>query len=234
MIRIFIGYDPVESGTLYPLIHSIHRQSSMSVSITPVSLKNLEGILTRDRHPLQSNDFAFSRFLVPWMCDFKGHAIFIDCDMILREDIAKLWAQRDDKAVKVVHHKHIPKEEVKYLGNVQTKYERKNWSSVILFNNEKCSVLTPDFVNEADGLHLHQFRWLDDSEIGYLPKQWNHLVGFDEYDDKAKIVHYTTGGPYFKEYRNCDYHNEWWREHTSSGFILQNESRSDTGNSTES
>jgi len=221
MIRIFIGYDPVEAGTLYPLIHSIHRHSSMPVSITPVSLANLDGILTRDRHPMQSNDFAFSRFLVPWMCDFKGHAIFMDCDMIVRDDIAKLWAHRDDKAVKVVHHNHIPPEDTKYLGNVQTKYSRKNWSSVMLFNNEKCKLLTPEYVNAADGLFLHQFKWLPDEEIGYLPKTWNHLVDYDKHNHNAKLVHYTTGGPYFDEYKNCDYHQDWFTEDTLSRVIKQ-------------
>lgn len=219
MIRIFLGYDPIEAGIIYPCIHSIHRHSSMPVSITPVSLKNIEGILTRERHPLQSNEFAFSRFLVPWMCDFKGHAIFMDSDIIVRDDIAKLWAHRDEKAVKVVHHNHIPEEETKYLGNVQTKYARKNWSSVILFNNEKCKILTPDYVNQADGLHLHQFQWLPDYEIGYLPKSWNHLVGYDAYSDQAKAVHYTIGGPYFKEYKNCDYHQDWFKEKSLSEFI---------------
>lgn len=126
MIRIFIGYDPYEAGTLYPLIHSIHRKSSIPVSITPVSLSSLKGIFTRDRHPLQSNDFAFTRFLVPWMCDYEGYAIFMDCDMIVKDDIAKLWAHRDHKAVKVVKHNYIPPEDTKYLGNKQTKYARKN------------------------------------------------------------------------------------------------------------
>jgi len=191
----------------------------MPVSITPVSLKNLEGILTRGRHPKQSNDFAFSRFLVPWMCNFDGYAIFMDCDMLVRDDIAKLWAHRDHHAVKVVHHNHVPKEDVKYLGNEQTRYERKNWSSVMLFNNEKCKVLTPEYVNKADGLDLHQFRWLEGHEIGYLPKVWNHLVDYDKYDDNAKLIHFTEGGPYFTKYRNCDYHLDWHAENTLSQYI---------------
>lgn len=212
MIRWFIGYDPVEARTWHTMAHSLHRHSSMPLSVTPVSVNNLEGILTRERHPLQSNDFAFSRFLVPWMCNFDGWAVFSDCDMIVRDDPAKLWALRDEHfAVKVVHHNHIPQEETKYLGNVQTKYARKNWSSVVLWNCSHPSVklLTPEYVNEADGLHLHQFRFLKDEEIGYLPKTWNHLVGYDVYNHKAKLIHYTTGGPYFKEYEGCDYHQDW-------------------------
>lgn len=206
------------------MAHSLLRLSSCPISITPVSLKNLQGILTRDRHPLQSNDFAFSRFLVPWMCNFQGWAIFSDCDMIVREDPAKLWALMDDNfAVKVVKHNHVPKEETKYLGNVQTKYKRKNWSSVILWNcahpdNKK---LTPEYVNSAEGLELHQFNFLRDEDIGEIPNSWNHLVGYDKMDENAKLIHYTEGGPYFSEYKNCDYHQDWWKEKALMENIIQ-------------
>jgi hypothetical protein len=126
-------------------------------------------------------------------------------------------------AVKVVHHNHVPTETTKYLGTTQTRYQRKNWSSVVLWNcaHPAVRILTPDYVNEADGLNLHQFRFLDDAAIGHLPKHWNHLVGFDAHDDNAKLVHYTTGGPYFEEYRNCDYHQEWHTEKTLADQILQ-------------
>ena len=222
MIRWAIGYDPVESGTFYTLAHSLHRRSSMPISITPVDLQNLQGILTRERHPLQSNEFSFSRFLVPWMMNYQGWAVFSDCDMIVRDDPAKLWARRDDNyAVMVVHHNHQPKEEVKYLGNVQTKYERKNWSSVVLWNcgHPEVRKLTPEYVNSAEGLELHQFRWLDDSVIGYLPSHWNHLVGHDAYSHDAKLVHYTIGGPYFEDYKNCDFHQDWFKENNQMNYI---------------
>jgi len=223
MIRWFIGFDPVETGTYHVMSNSLIRHSSMPISITPVSLKNLGGILTRDRHPLQSNDFAFSRFLVPWMCNFEGWAVFSDCDMVVLDDPAKLWALRDDKyAVKVVHHNHVPEEETKYLGTTQTKYARKNWSSVVLWNCAHPAVrrLSPEFVNAADGLDLHQFRFIEDNLIGHLPKAWNYLVGYDKTND-AKLVHYTTGGPYFEEYRNCDYHQDWHKEKSLADIILQ-------------
>lgn len=227
MIKVFIGHDPVEVGTYHVLANSIQRHSSMPVSITPVSLKNLEGIITRERHPMQSNEFAFSRFLVPYMTNYEGWAIFMDCDMLVTTDIAKLWAHRDDKfAVKVVHHTHIPEETVKYLGNKQTQYSRKNWSSVMLINcgHPKMRLLTPEFINTADGLFLHQFRFLEDEEIGYLPKQWNFLVGFDEKTPKPPSnIHYTTGGPYWPKYANCDYHSEWFREESLSRFIKKDE-----------
>jgi lipopolysaccharide biosynthesis glycosyltransferase len=224
MLRWFIGYDPVETGAYHVMANSLMRHSSMPISITPVSLSNLKGIVTRDKHPLQSNEFAFSRFLVPWMCNYEGWAVFTDCDMIVKDDPAKLWALRDEKfAVKVVKHNHVPPEEEKYLGNTQTKYQRKNWSSVILWNcaHPANRTLDPDFINSADGLYLHQFRFLEDQEIGSLPKSWNHLVGYDQYNQDAKLIHYTTGGPWLKEYENCDYHQDWHKEEGLSKVILQ-------------
>jgi hypothetical protein len=138
----------------------------------------------------------------------------MDCDMLMREDIARLWALRDDRyAVQVVQHEHVPKEEVKFLGAVQTKYQKKNWSSVMLMNCGRCRALTPEYVNTASGLELHQFKWLgDDGLIGSLPARWNHLVGFDEPSAEAALVHYTIGGPYFDEYSDCEYAAEWFAE----------------------
>jgi lipopolysaccharide biosynthesis glycosyltransferase len=138
----------------------------------------------------------------------------MDCDMLMLEDIAKLWTLRDERyAVMVVKHEHVPRETQKFLGMPQSKYEKKNWSSVMLFNNARCNALTPDYVNTASGLDLHQFKWLKrDEEIGALPKRWNHLVGYDALATDAALVHYTLGGPYFPEYVSCEYADEWRAE----------------------
>ena len=144
--------------------------------------------------------------------------------MVVREDPAKLWALMDDDfAVKVVKHNHVPKEKTKYLGNVQTKYKRKNWSSVILWNcaHPDNKILTPDYVNSAEGLELHQFSFLKYKDIGEIPSSWNHLVGYDKMDGNAKLIHYTEGGPYFSEYKNCDYHQDWWKEKALMENIVQ-------------
>lgn len=220
MIRWAIGYDHSESGAFYTLAHSIHRAASMPVSVSPVSLRNLQGILTRDRDPLQSNDFSFSRFLVPWMMGYEGWAIFSDCDMLVRDDPAKLWALRDDRyAVMCVHHNHQPKETEKYLGNQQTVYPRKNWSSLMLMNCARLQMLTPEYVNSAAGLELHQFRYLEDAEIGTLPAEWNHLVGYDAHDPEAKLAHWTSGGPYFRGYEGVEFADEYWAMRDDAAHI---------------
>jgi lipopolysaccharide biosynthesis glycosyltransferase len=135
----------------------------------------------------------------------------MDCDMLMLDDIARLWSLRDERyAVMVVKHRHVPVEKTKFLGEPQSRYERKNWSSVMLFNNSKCRALTADYVNRASGLELHQFKWLDrDDCIGALPDRWNHLVGYNAPRPDAALVHFTLGGPYFAPYRECEYASDW-------------------------
>ncbi|MDD2767309.1 MAG: glycosyltransferase [Methylococcus sp.] len=213
-IRVFIGYDPREALAFSVLAHSIHVRASQPVSIAPLMLSQLRGVYRRERNPLQSTDFSFSRFLVPYLSEFSGWSLFMDCDMLVLDDIAELWALRDERyAVQVVMHNHVPQEEIKFLDAAQTKYEKKNWSSVMLFNNARCRALTPDYVNTASGLELHQFKWLDDDNlIGEIPPRWNHLVGYDSPSIDVSLVHYTIGGPYFEEYRDCEYSEEWRSE----------------------
>lgn len=214
MIPVFIGYDPREAVAFSVLAFSIQARATQPVAIAPLMLTQLSGVLTRERHPLQSTDFSFSRFLVPHLSGFSGWSVFMDCDMLVLDDIAKLWKLRDDRyAVMVVKHDHVPKETQKFLGEPQSKYEKKNWSSVMLFNNAKCKALTPEYVNTASGLELHQFKWLEsDRLIGELPERWNHLVGYNPPRPDAALVHYTLGGPYFEEYRDCEYSTEWRTE----------------------
>lgn len=216
MIRIFIGYDPREAVAFNVLSHSIHTRASKPVAIAPLMLSQLQEVFTREAHPLQSTDFSFSRFLVPFLSDYAGWSLFCDCDMLMLDDISNLWESRDDRfAVQVVKHEHKPKETKKFLDKPQSQYEKKNWSSVIMFNNAKCTALTPEYVNTATGLQLHQFKWLgDDSLIGELPHRWNHLVDYDPTvsADDVSLIHFTEGGPYFEDYKTCSYADLWFAE----------------------
>jgi hypothetical protein len=215
-IRVFLGYDAREAAAFHVASHSIHRHSSLPVSITPVMLSQLAQVFDRPRDPKQSTDFSFSRFLVPYLCGYQGWAIFADCDILVRDDIANLWSLRDDDfAVMVVKHDHVPTETVKFLGHEQTKYPKKNWSSLILFNNARCQALTPDYVNQATGLALHRFEWLgNDDLIGDVPTGWNHLVDYNSASEgrNAENLHYTSGGPWFENCRHCGFAAEWWGE----------------------
>ncbi len=216
MIRIFIGYDPREAVAFNVFSHSINVRASAPVQIAPLMLSQLKKEMWRERHPLQSTDFSFSRFLVPLLSGFEGWSLFCDCDMLMLDDVAKLWALRDDRfAVQVIKHDHKPADNIKFLDQPQRPYEKKNWSSVILFNNARCKALTADYVNTATGLELHQFKWLgDDSLIGALPPRWNHLVDYDPAlpPEQVSLLHYTEGGPYFEAYRDCGYAGVWCAE----------------------
>lgn len=215
LIRIFIGYDSHEPVAYHALSHSLLSRATQPLSITPIVLGGLEGIFTRERNALQSTEFSFSRFLVPWLSGYSGWSIFMDCDMLCIDDIAKLWAMRDDRYdLMCVQHDHVPQEQTKFRGATQTTYEKKNWSSMMLFNNTRCTALTPDYVNTASGLELHRFKWLtDDSRIGALPQGWNHLVDYSNTPlEDTHLIHYTEGGPYFEEYRRCEHADLWFAE----------------------
>ena len=211
MINIFIGYDSKEKVAFNVLSYSILKNSTKPVSITPIYLENIKDDFVRERNNLSSTEFSFSRFIIPHLMNYQGWALFMDCDMLMVEDIAKLWRLRDDKyAVQVCKHDYVPKSQTKFLNQVQTVYPKKNWSSFMLMNCKKCSTLTPDYVNKASGLELHQFKWLESENlIGEVPLEWNWLA--DEYDYKKDVnnIHYTEGGPYFEAYKNCDY-ADWW------------------------
>ena len=218
VLNVYIGYDPRESVAFYTLAHSILRRSSIPVSIAPLMQGQLKGLYRRERGPTESTEFSLTRFLVPALSEFRGWSIFMDCDMLCRADIAGLAREierQPDKAVLVCQHDYVPKTQRKFLGHVQTKYPRKNWSSLMLFNNARCRALSADYVNSASGLDLHRFAWTDDAAIGALPLEWNWLVGEYDYHAGAKIVHYTIGGPYFDAYRSCDYAGEWFAEFES-------------------
>lgn len=210
-MRVFIGYDSNEVVAYHVLAHSIISRASIPVSIQPVMLSQLRGIYTRARGPHDSTEFSNSRFLVPYLSGYTGQSIFMDCDMLCLWDIAELVKHTDDtEPVFAVQHNYAPKSEQKFLNQPQTTYSRKNWSSLMVFNNYLCQALTPEYVSSAPGLDLHQFKWA--SNVGGLPTEWNHLVG--EYPDRAdaKILHYTLGGPWFAATRNEDRAADWFAE----------------------
>jgi lipopolysaccharide biosynthesis glycosyltransferase len=221
-IPIFIGYDPREAVAYHTCVNSIIRHASRPVAIVPIALNLFQDY--QETHTDGSNHFIYTRFLVPHLMGFTGWAIFIDGDMIVRDDIIKLWNLREvDKDVMVVKHDYQTCMPVKYLGSKNENYPRKNWSSVILWNCNSFPnrQLTPDFVQKSTGPFLHRFSWLDDSRIGQLPPEWNWLP--DEYgvNTDAKLLHYTLGTPCFQEFANTPQGNEWHRERILTEYCQQ-------------
>ena len=221
-IPIFVGYDPREAIAYHTCANSIIRQASQPVAIIPLAL-NLFSDYT-ETHTDGSNHFIYSRFLVPHLMDYTGHAIFIDGDMIVRGDIAELWNMRQHNVdVQVVKHNYKTRMTEKYLGAKNENYPRKNWSSVILWNcqNPANKRLTPQFIEKATGAELHRFSWIQDERIGALPIEWNWLPDEFGVNPEAKLLHYTLGTPCFTEFHNTPQGEEWHRERSLTDYCLQ-------------
>jgi len=221
-IPIFIGYDPREAVAYHTCANSIIRNSSVPVAICPLALNNFKEYT--ETHTDGSNQFIYSRFLVPYLMNYHGWAIFMDGDMIVRGDIAELWELRNNCCdVMVVKHNYQTKMTEKYLGSKNENYPRKNWSSVILWNcgNHPNRKLTPEFIEKSTGAELHRFTWIDDARVGELPKEWNWLP--DEYGSNpdAKLLHYTLGTPCFHEFADTPQAEEWHRERMLADYCLQ-------------
>ena len=214
-LRVFIGFDSREPAAYAVLAHSILARASRPVCLVPLVQSHLRGIYARERQATESTEFSFTRFLVPHLSRYEGYSVFMDCDMLCQVDLWTLvrFTEADpDKAVWVCQHDYTPTTTTKMDGQVQTRYPRKNWSSLMLFHNAKCRTLTRKYVNEATGAQLHQFAWVSDAEIGALPLTWNWLS--DEYppNPHAEILHYTLGGPWMEGHEHCDHADVWLRE----------------------
>ena len=209
--RVFVGFDQREAIAYHTFAQSLIQNSSVPVSLIPMSLKVLQSVYN-ETHTDASNEFIYSRFLVPFLCGFDGPAVFVDGDMVIETDIKDLFNLFDSsKAIQVVQHDYKTKVNLKYLGNKNEDYPRKNWSSMILWN---CShpahrILTPEFVTKQAGSFLHRFRWIDDRDIGSLDASWNWLAEEYHANESAHLIHYTLGTPCFKDYRDCSQSDRW-------------------------
>jgi hypothetical protein len=184
-LNVFIGYDPRQPVGINVLSHSILRHSSKPVSITALKLSQL---------PIQRRgltEFTYSRFLVPHLCGYEGQAIFMDADIVVKGDIAELFASGDGSAVQVMQQ--------------QPQFE---WASVMLFDNAQCKVLTPEFVEDEKNV-LFDLKWAE--KVGELPLEWNHCVGYQE-PKAAKLYHFTQGLPCWYETQGLAENKEWLEE----------------------
>ncbi|MBN9044528.1 MAG: glycosyltransferase [Rhizobiales bacterium] len=218
-LRIFIGWDSREPIAYEVARASALKHASVPLEIVPIKLQDLvdKGVYTREVDPLASTEFTYSRFFTPWLAGFNGWALFCDCDFLFLGDIGGLLSYKDpSKAVYCVQHDYQPKDSVKMDGKVQTSYPRKNWSSCMWFNCDHPSTrkLTPELINRETGAYLHRMQWAADDEIGALPTDYNWLEGWNEKPEKGlpKVVHYTRGGPWFKDWQNVDYADLWRAE----------------------
>lgn len=209
MLKLFAGYDPRESVGFHVFCDSVLEHASAPVSIVALDSKGL---------PVGTNAFTFSRFLVPYLCGFEGHAIFMDgSDMLMRGDIAELDALFDDRyAVQVVKHPNYQtRHPRKYVGTtmetVNRDYAKKNHASVCIFNcgHPYWAQLNPQTLQRMAGLSMLQFGGLRPEEIGSLPDEWNRLVDEGHPVEGARVLHWTAGIPAWPAYANAPGADLW-------------------------
>jgi lipopolysaccharide biosynthesis glycosyltransferase len=238
-LKVYVGYDQREHAAYEVCRHSLIRRSSLPVDCRPLTIDGLrrQGWYSREHYLVNgqrfdfqdkkpfSTDFSFSRFLVPALENYQGWALFLDCDFLIRGDIAQLFEDADkDKAVLCVKHHHEPEEGLKMDGVLQTRYRRKNWSSLVLWNcgHPSNRRLTVENANTRPGAWLHAFEWLEEHEIGMLPADWNFLVGWDKlpYNEVPRGLHYTSGGPWFSDTQDVPYADLWLREREHREYAI--------------
>lgn len=223
MKRIYIGYDNKEPIAFNVCSNSIIQNSHQPISIVPLSLQLLESVYT-EYHTDGSNSFTYTRFLVPFQEKFNGWVLYIDGDMVLKDDITKIWDYIDEsKAVIVVKHDYETKMNKKYFGSTNENYPRKNWSSVILWNcgHHKNHFLTPEFVQSSTGAFLHRFSWLDDSEIGEIPIEWNWIPDEFGINLKANLLHFTLGIPCIDQFKDSPMAEYWNKEYERTIYYFK-------------
>ena len=241
---IFVGYDPREETAYQVLKYSALKHTSGPINIFPINQDKMRriGLYRRawklgsstlpepkskediqhkdlfDEKPF-ATDFSFTRFLVPFLNRFEGWALYMDCDMFFRSDPLEIFKKFNDTkyAIYCVKHNYNSHDKVKMYGNSQYQYSRKFWSSFVMYNcsHPSHNNLTIDDVNTKEGRWLHNFKWLADEDIGDLPEEWNWLDGYSSSKIDAKNVHFTRGGPWFRD--------KSWKPKTNQDEIYSNE-----------
>lgn len=224
-MRVFVGWDSRFPEPARVLALSMRMRSSVPLDIRYLDLRHLRECygFRREHDPLQSTEFTYTRFLVPWLCAFSGKALFVDNDMLCLGDLNEVLSlDMNGLALRVVKHDHNPVRIVKMYGCVQTSYPRKNWSSLMLMDCTRLECWSKHVVQTATGARLHRFEDIPDEQVGNLPQEWNDL---DHLGPGTKMIHYTSGGPWYPEYEDCPGAG-LWRSHRK--YLLDTDDLADT------
>ena len=185
-LSVYLGYDQRQPLAAQVLAHSLWKAASVPLAITRIELR----LLPITRRGL--TEFTYSRFLVPYLCDYEGVSLFLDSDILCRADVLDLLS----------YPLAYPMCEVFVVPHAK-RFER---PSVMVFNNERCRVLTPSYIDD-ESHPLMPLEWA--TNVGALPPAWNHLVGYDAPNPDAKLVHFTQGIPCWPETKDCEFAGEW-------------------------
>ena len=207
--QIFIGYDPSQQIAYDVLKFSLEKHATEPIEVHAIDADKLTDF-NRPVDPLASTPFTYTRFLVPYLCNYQGLGLFMDSDMLALGDISELFhLPMDGLALRVRQHDYNPTDTVKMGGKTQTQYPRKNWSSLMLMNNPELKVWTKEAVETQSGAWLHRFEPIPDEKIGDISEEWNVL---DHMTGPTKLLHYTSGGPWLPGCEDAD-HADLWHEY---------------------
>ena len=211
-MKIYIGYDSKISIASKVCEHSLrHHSEDLDIELLKLTKLKKKKLYWRP-YKNQSTEFTYSRFLIPYLQNYKGWALYCDNDFLFLKDVKELMSlQNNSKAVLCVKHEYKPKDKTKMGNKKQINFSKKNWSSLMLINCGHPSMKNLDLstVSEASGRYLHQFQWLDDDEIGSIPHSWNWLVNWyrtDKGDGHPEALHFTEGGPWIVD---SEYKKTW-------------------------
>ena len=211
-MKIYIGYDSRQKIASKVCEYSLrHHSKDLDISFLKLTQLKKKKLYWRP-YKNQSTEFTYSRFLIPYLQNYKGWALYCDDDFLFVQDVKHLMKlQNNSKAVMCVKHEYKPKSKTKMGNKKQINYDKKNWSSLMLINCEHPDVKNLDLsmVNEESGEYLHQFEWLNEEDIGSIPHSWNWLVNWyrtDKGDGHPDALHFTEGGPWIVD---SEYKQTW-------------------------
>ena len=203
--HVWIGYDPSQHISFEVLKYSLEKHATEPVEVRAIDADKLD--FSRPGDPLASTPFTYTRFLVPYLENYEGTALFMDSDMLALGDISELFhLPMDGLALRVRKHEYNPSETVKMGGKTQTQYPRKNWSSLMLMNCAELGAWSKEAVETQSGAWLHRFEPIPDEKIGDISEEWNVL---DHMTGPTKLLHYTSGGPWLPGCEDADHADLW-------------------------
>jgi len=216
MNNIYIGFDTSNYGQqlAYDVCKRSIQKYNKNIKIYQLNKKKLEKKIKFNRKDNSgSTEFTYTRFLVPYLNNYEGWALFCDSDFLWFCDPVEIFDKYADNkyAVCCVKHEYTNCHgREKMDGQKQEYYPRKNWSSLMLFNCSHPSIknLSLNNVNKKSPKYLHRMEWCKDEEVGEIDKSYNYLVGYYD-DNNYKALHYTDGGPWHPGYEDVEYGNLW-------------------------
>ena len=221
MYKVYVGFDSTNYGQqlAFDVCKKSIEKFNKDIEVVKVVRQELiDKKLFWRKDTTGVTEFTYTRFLVPYLNNYQGWALFCDSDFLWTCDINEVFEKyaNNKYAVCCVKHDYTNcHAKTKMDGRAQECYPRKNWSSLMLYNCSHPSVkkLTLENVSTQSPAWLHRMQWAKDEEIGEIDKSYNYLVDY-YHDNNIKALHYTDGGPWHPGYENVE-HGDKWLEYLS-------------------